>query len=58
MSSNGPCAFEDAVLTMLGPGTCTVTATSVGNGGSLSGTQDTYTINITAAPKKKNKKRS
>ena len=51
MSSDGPCAFEDAVLTMLGPGTCTVTATSFGNGGSLSGTEDTYTINITAAPK-------
>ncbi len=51
MSSDGPCAFEDGVLTMLGPGTCTVTATSFGNGSSLSGTEDTYTINITAAPK-------
>ena len=59
MSSDGPCAFEDAVLTMLGPGTCTVTATSFGNGGSLSGTADTYTINIVAPPKKtKKKKRS
>lgn len=58
MSSDGPCAFEDAVLTMLGPGTCTVTATSFGNGGSLSGTADTYTINIVAPSKKKTKKRS
>ncbi len=51
MSSDGPCAFEDGVLTMLGAGTCTVTATSFGNGGSLSGTEDTYTINITSGPK-------
>jgi hypothetical protein len=43
---------------MLGPGTCTVTATSFGNGGSLSGTADTYTINIVAPSKKKKKKRS
>jgi len=50
MASGGPCAFEGSVLTMLGAGTCTVTATSFGNGGSLSGTDDTYTINITAAP--------
>lgn len=57
MSSDGPCAFEDAVLTMLGPGTCTVTTTSFGNGGSLSGTQDTYTINIVAPSKKKKKKK-
>ena len=57
MASDGPCAFEGSVLIMLGPGTCTVTATSFGNGGSLSGTEDTYTINITAAPKKKKRKR-
>ena len=53
MAANGPCAFEDAVLTMLGPGTCTVTATSFGNGGSVSATTSDYTITITPAPKKK-----
>ena len=57
MAANGPCAFEDAVLTMLGAGTCTVTATSFGNGGSLSGTTADYTINVNAAPKKKKKRR-
>ena len=57
MAANGPCAFEDAVLTMLGAGTCTVTATSFGNGGSLSGTTAYYTINVNAAPKKKKKRR-
>jgi len=57
MSSDGPCAFEDAVLTILGPGTCTITATSYGNGGSLTGTQTDYTITALAAPKKKKKRR-
>jgi len=57
MSSDGPCAFEDAVLTILGPGTCTITAASYGNGGSLTGTQTDYTITALAAPKKKKKRR-
>lgn len=57
MATAGPCALEDAVLTVLGPGACTITATSFGNGGSLSGTTANYTINVTAAPNKKKKRR-
>jgi len=56
LASNGPCAFEAEVLTMLGPGTCTVTATSFGNGGSLSATANNYTNTIIPAPKKKKKR--
>jgi len=52
----GPCAMEGASLTALGVGACTVTATSMGNGGSLKGTSANYTVNVTAAPKKKKRR--
>ena len=35
LSASGPCVIEGAVLRAVGPGTCTVTAQSLGNGGSL-----------------------
>lgn len=53
---SGPCAMEGATLTALGAGGCTVTATSMGNGGSLKGTAATYTVNVTPAPKKKKRR--
>jgi hypothetical protein len=49
----GPCAMEGASLTALGAGACTVTATSMGNGGNLKATSANYTINVTPAPTKK-----
>lgn len=50
---SGPCAIEGATLTVLGAGTCVVTATSMGNGGNLRATSASYTVNVTPAPKKK-----
>lgn len=49
----GPCAIEGATLTALGAGSCTVSATSMGNGGSLKASSASYTVNVTSAPKKK-----
>lgn len=57
LSVNGPCAMEAGVLTVLGAGTCTVTASSIGNGGSLKAAQAQYTITVQAAPVKKKKRR-
>jgi hypothetical protein len=45
--------MEGASLTALGAGACTVTATSMGNGGNLKATSANYTINVTPAPTKK-----
>jgi hypothetical protein len=53
LAISGPCAIEGASLTALGAGACSVTATSMGNGGNLKGTTATYTVNVTPAPKKK-----
>jgi hypothetical protein len=57
LSVNGPCAMEAGVLTVLSAGTCTVTASSIGNGGSLKAAQAQYTIMVQAAPVKKKKRR-
>jgi hypothetical protein len=40
------------VVTVLGPGTCVITATSFGNGGSLAASSSNYLINVQAAKKK------
>jgi hypothetical protein len=46
VSTDGPCGGDGTYITVLGPGTCTITATSLGNGGSLAATSDTYTITV------------
>jgi hypothetical protein len=45
---NGPCVINAGVLTVLSVGTCTITATSLGNAGALAATTATYTVNIAA----------
>lgn len=57
LSETGPCVINQAILTVLSAGQCTVTATSPGTS-SVSGTAATYTLTITAPPTKKKKKRS
>lgn len=49
VATDGPCAANAGTVTMLGPGTCSITASSVGNGGSLTPAQQTYTVTIQAA---------
>ena len=51
LASDGPCAIEGGIITVLGPGTCSITASSLGNGGNLAPTQATYTINVIRPPK-------
>ena len=53
LSADGPCALNAATITVLGPGTCSVTASSVGNGANLAPAQATYTINVITPPKKR-----
>ena len=53
LATNGPCALEAGILTVLGPGTCTLTASALGNGGNLAPSQATYTINVVRNPSKK-----
>ena len=53
LATDGPCALNAGTVTMLGPGTCSMTASSVGNGGSLAPAQQTYTVAIQAAPRKR-----
>lgn len=53
LAANGPCVINAGVLTVLGAGSCAITATSMGNGTSLAASTATYTVNVTAAPKKK-----
>ena len=48
LATDGPCAAQAGIITMLGPGQCSITATSLGNGGSLSSAQQQYTVNIQA----------
>ena len=55
LTADGPCALDAAQFNALGPGQCEITATSLGNDGSLSPTTSTYTVTITAPPKKKQK---
>ncbi len=56
LTTDGPCALDAAQLNALGPGQCEITATSLGNDGSLSPTTSTYTVTLTAPPKKSKKK--
>ena len=49
LTTDGPCAADAAAITMLGPGTCQIIASSLGNGGSLSPTAQTYSVTIRAA---------
>jgi len=56
LSETGPCVINGATLTALSAGQCSVTATSPGST-SLTATSTTYTITITAPPKKTKKKR-
>jgi hypothetical protein len=53
LAADGPCAIEAGTVTALGPGTCTITATSVGNGGNLAAAQSSYTISVVKNTKKK-----
>lgn len=53
LAIDGPCALNAGTVTMLGPGMCSITASSVGNGGSLAPTQQTYTVTIQAVPRKR-----
>lgn len=48
---DGPCAMEAGTLTLLGPGPCTVTANSLGNGGALAAGQSEYVIEVQSAPR-------
>ena len=56
LTADGPCALDAAQFNALGPGQCEITATSLGNGGSLSPTSSTYKVTITAPSKKSKKK--
>jgi hypothetical protein len=49
LTTDGPCAADAATITILGPGTCQIIASSLGNGGSLSPTTQTYSVTIRAA---------
>lgn len=53
LTTDGPCAANAGTVTMLGPGTCSITASSVGNGGSLTPAQQTYTVTIQAATRQR-----
>ena len=53
LATDGPCTLEAGILTVLGPGTCEVTASSLGNGGNLAPSQATYTIEVVRNPPKK-----
>ena len=53
LATDGPCAANAGVMTMLGPGECSITATSLGNGGSLTGASQEYSVTIQAAPRKR-----
>jgi hypothetical protein len=52
LATDGPCAADAATITMLGPGTCQIVATSLGNGGSLAPTSQTYSVLIQAAARR------
>ena len=52
LSTDGPCVISAGVVTVLGPGTCVITATSLGNSASLAASSSNYLINVQAAKKK------
>lgn len=47
MATDGPCQLQGGTLTVLSAGTCQITATSLGNGGSLSPSTASYSVTIT-----------
>ena len=51
LATDGPCAANAGTVTMLGPGQCVMIASSLGNGGSLTATQQVYTITIQSPPR-------
>ena len=53
LATDGPCAANAGIVTMLGPGACEITAQSLGNGGTLKAAEQTYTITVQAAPRKR-----
>ena len=53
LSTDGPCVVNAGIVTVLGPGSCSITAASLGNGGSLKAADQTYTITVQAAPRKR-----
>ena len=46
LATDGPCGDSGVYITMLGPGTCTITATSLGNGGTLAASSASYEITV------------
>ena len=52
LATDGPCAAQAGTVTMLGPGECSILATSVGNGGSLTASAQEYTVTIQAAARR------
>ena len=55
LSATGACVISGSTLRALAAGPCTVTAAAMGNGGSLSASTTSYTLNVSApiAPAKK-----
>ena len=53
LATDGPCVVNAGIATVLGPGTCEITAQSLGNGGTLRAAEQTYTITVQAAPRKR-----
>ena len=52
LSESGPCSINGTVISGLGAGTCTVTATSVGSS-AYAATSEEFVVTVTAPPKKK-----
>ena len=52
LSEIGPCVINGSTVTALGPGQCTITATSPGSATAMPATA-TYVVNVTAPPRKK-----
>ena len=57
LSETGPCVINGAAMTALGAGQCVLTATSPGST-SIDAATATYTITVTAPPKRANRPRS
>ena len=53
IATDGPCAADAGLVSLLGPGQCAITASSLGNGGSLVSTTSTYSITVEKASKKR-----
>ena len=56
LSETGPCVINGATMTALGAGQCVLTATSPGSA-SINAATATYTITVTAPPKRTNRPR-